>query len=73
MLEIDPILGSEDFSYYSHEIPASFTFIGVGKPEAPYGHHHPKFDIDEDMLPVGVELFTNGVIDFLKEAASNEN
>ncbi len=73
VVENAPILGSEDFAYYSHEIPASFTFIGVGKPEAPYGHHHPKFDIDEEMLPVGVELFTNAVLNYLKEAAVDEN
>ncbi|TQR21305.1 M20 metallopeptidase family protein [Psychrobacillus vulpis] len=73
VVEIDPILGSEDFSYYSHEIPASFTFIGVGKEDTPYGHHHPKFDIDEDMLPVGVELFTTGVLNYLRGGNEDEN
>ncbi|WP_313892678.1 amidohydrolase [Psychrobacillus sp.] len=73
IIEIDPILGSEDFSYYSHEIPASFTFIGVGKEEIPFGHHHPKFDIDEDMLPVGVELFTTGVLNYLKGGTTDED
>lgn len=73
VVEIDPILGSEDFACYSHVIPASFTFIGVGKEEAPYGHHHPKFDIDEDMLPVGVELFTTGVLNYLKESTEHNN
>ncbi|WP_144509655.1 M20 family metallopeptidase [Bacillus sp. FJAT-22090] len=72
VVDIDPILGSEDFAYYSHEIPASFTFIGVGKEDAPYGHHHPKFDIDEDMLPVGVELFTTGVLNYLKGGTEDE-
>lgn len=67
VVEIDPILGSEDFAYYSHEIPASFTFIGVGKEKSPFGHHHPKFDIDEEMLSVGVELFATGVLNYLKE------
>ena len=69
VVEIDRILGSEDFAYYSVEIPASYTFIGIGDPAHPYGHHHPKFDIDEDMLPVGVELFTNSLIRYLKEEA----
>lgn len=65
VIDIDPILGGEDFAYYSHEIPASFTFIGIGK-ENSFGHHHPKFDIDENMLSVGVELFTTGVLHYLK-------
>ncbi|MFJ8064257.1 M20 family metallopeptidase [Psychrobacillus sp. NPDC096426] len=73
VVEVDPILGAEDFSCYSHKIPASFTFIGVGKEEAPYGHHHPKFDINEDMLPVGVELFTNGVLDYLRDSTEENN
>nr|EJQ74341.1 amidohydrolase [Bacillus cereus HuA4-10] len=64
--QIDPIMGSEDFAYYSTKIPASYTFIGIGKPSHPYGHHHPKFDIDEEMLSVGVELFTNSLLDYLK-------
>lgn len=67
VIEIEPILGSEDFAYYSVNIPASYTFIGIGDPAHPYGHHHPKFDIDEDMLSVGVELFTDGLIRYLKE------
>lgn len=66
IVDIEPILGSEDFAYYSVEIPASYTFIGIGDPAHPYGHHHPKFDIDEDMLPVGVELFINSLIDYLQ-------
>ena len=73
VIAIDPILGSEDFAYYSHEIPASFTFIGVGRNETPYGHHHPKFDIDEAMLPIGVELFTTGVLDYLRGGTDIEN
>ncbi|MFD1929110.1 M20 family metallopeptidase [Sporosarcina siberiensis] len=66
VIQIEPILGSEDFAYYSVEIPACYLFIGIGNPDRPYGHHHPKFDIDEDMLSVGVELFSNSLINFLK-------
>lgn len=66
VVQIEPILGSEDFAYYSVEIPACYLFIGIGNPDRPYGHHHPKFDIDEDMLSVGVELFSNSLINFLK-------
>lgn len=66
IVQIETIMGSEDFAYYSTEIPASYTFIGVGKPSHPYGHHHPKFDIDEKMLSIGVELFTTSLIRYLK-------
>lgn len=68
---IEGIMGSEDFAYYSTEIPASYIFIGIGKDSHPYGHHHPKFDIDEEMLAVGVDLFTTSLLDYMKEGAGN--
>lgn len=49
-------LSSEDFSYYSQEIPVSFFRLGV-RNEAKgivYGVHHPKFDIDAEALITGV-------------------
>ncbi|MDW0110720.1 M20 metallopeptidase family protein [Sporosarcina aquimarina] len=67
---IDGIMGSEDFAYYSTEIPSSYIFIGIGKEGHPYGHHHPKFDIDEDMIAVGIELFTKSLLDYSKEATA---
>lgn len=65
---IDGIMGSEDFAYYSTEIPSSYIFIGIGSEASPYGHHHPRFDIDEDMISIGIELFTKSLVDYLKEA-----
>ncbi len=64
---IDGIMGSEDFAQYSTKIPSTYLFIGVGKEGSPYGHHHPKFDIDEDMLAVGVDLFTKSMLEYMKE------
>ncbi|WP_040287509.1 M20 metallopeptidase family protein [Sporosarcina koreensis] len=62
---IDGIMGSEDFAYYSTEIPASYIFLGIGQADRPYGHHHPKFDIDESMLAIGVELFTESMLAYM--------
>lgn len=52
-----PSSGSEDFSYYSQAVPS--TFIGIGardKRETFYPHHHPKFDINEDALPIAAKV-----------------
>lgn len=52
-----PSSGSEDFSYYSQTVPS--TFIGIGardKRETFYPHHHPKFDINEDALPIAAKV-----------------
>ncbi|WP_338754449.1 amidohydrolase [Bacillus sp. FJAT-52991] len=65
IVEIKPQLGSEDFSYYTNCIPGMYTFIGVGKEDTQYGHHHPKFDIDETMMVPAVQLLSEAVIEFL--------
>ena len=48
-------MAGEDFSEYLRFAPGAFAFLGVNKPDAGsvYPHHHPKFTIDEKMLPVG--------------------
>lgn len=52
-------MGGEDFAEFSHAVPSCFFFTGTGNPEknADYPHHHSKFTIDEDSMPLGVEMF----------------
>jgi len=49
-------MGSEDFSLFLNQIPGCFYFVGSANPEKNlvYGHHHPKFDFDEGVLPIAV-------------------
>lgn len=54
---VEPVMGGEDFSYYLQEKPGAFIFVGMGGEKSGYPHHHPKFDIDEDVIPVAIELF----------------
>jgi amidohydrolase len=56
---IDPLMPGEDFSAYLEKAPGCFIQLGAGNPEKgfTYPHHHPRFDIDEDCLVRGVELF----------------
>ncbi|MBK8484567.1 MAG: amidohydrolase [Saprospiraceae bacterium] len=56
---IDPRLTSEDFAYYSHEIPAVFYRLGVG--DVP-GVHTSRFDIDENAIKTGVGLMAYAAI-----------
>ncbi|WLR51981.1 amidohydrolase [Bacillus tianshenii] len=62
---MDPVLGSEDFSYYTEKIPSVYFFIGAHVNE--FGHHHPKFDIEEKSLIDGVNLVTKAAIRIAKE------
>ncbi|MBE0687089.1 MAG: amidohydrolase [Anaerolineaceae bacterium] len=49
-------MGSEDFSLFLNQVPGCFYFVGSSNPEKNmiYGHHHPKFDFDEGVLPIAV-------------------
>jgi amidohydrolase len=61
-------MGSEDFSYIQEKVPGCFIFIGSADHEKGLdaGHHHPKFDIDEAVLPRGVALLAATIMEFLK-------
>jgi amidohydrolase len=53
-------LTSEDFAYYSHEVPVCFFRLGV-RNEAKgiiYGVHHSKFNIDNEALRIGMQLMS---------------
>ncbi|MCQ6280021.1 M20 family metallopeptidase [Bacillus sp. EB600] len=55
---VNPVMGSEDFSYYLQEKPGAFIFVGMNGEKSRYPHHHPKFDIDEDVFSEAILLLT---------------
>jgi amidohydrolase len=55
VLEIAPIMGSEDFSYFAQRVPACFVFLGAGDDAHAFPNHHPAFDIDEAAMQTGIE------------------
>jgi hippurate hydrolase len=48
------VAGAEDFSYMLEERPGAYLFLGAG-PGA--GLHHPKFNFNDDIAPVGASFF----------------
>lgn len=54
---VEPVMGSEDFSYYLQEKPGAFIYVGMSGEKSMYPHHHPKFDIDEEVFPQAIQLF----------------
>ncbi|XP_057973999.1 IAA-amino acid hydrolase ILR1-like 6 isoform X2 [Malania oleifera] len=52
---VSPMMGAEDFSFYSEVVPAAFFYIGIMNETLGSVHtgHSPYFMIDEDVLPVG--------------------
>src|SRR5690554_1231541 len=57
-------MAGEDFSDYLVHAPGSFAFVGIADADkgTDYPHHHPKFNIDEDSLAIGVELHVRTVL-----------
>lgn len=60
--------GSEDMAYYLEKIPGVIAFVGMQNPGkgSDFPHHHPKFNIDEDSLIIGTELYARFALNFLK-------
>lgn len=52
---VPPMMGAEDFSFYSEVVPAAFFYVGIKNETLGSTHsgHSPHFMIDEDVLPVG--------------------
>ncbi len=58
---IDPAartMGAEDMSLMMYDIPGCYFFVGSANPAKGLdaGHHHPRFNIDEDVLPRGTAI-----------------
>jgi amidohydrolase len=64
----EPSMGGEDFAYFLQKAPGCFFNVGTRNEERGliWGHHHPRFDIDEAALPVGVDMFVRIVERYLK-------
>jgi len=60
-------MGGEDFAYFSLEVPSCFFYVGVGNEERGivWGHHHPKFDIDEEGMAAGLATMTGAILRYL--------
>jgi len=59
---------SDDMAYFLNSVPGCYFVVGANNPEkgAKYPHHHPRFNVDEDAMPIGVEGLTRAAIEFLK-------
>jgi len=68
IVEMSKTTGSEDLAYYLEKIPGVIAFVGAGNKEksCDFPHHHPKFNIDEDSLIIGTELYVRFALNFLK-------
>ncbi|MPN42526.1 putative hydrolase YxeP [bioreactor metagenome] len=59
--KMEPMMGSEDFSAFANAVPGCFVVVGAANEEKgiTYSNHHPRFDMDEDALAMGLKLLVN--------------
>ncbi len=65
----DPVMGGEDFSRYLQIVPGAFFRLGVCNPQKGtcVSQHNPKFDVDEDALPIGMKVLSAVAIEVMDE------
>ena len=70
-ISFNTIMASENFADFLKVYPGVFAFVGVRNEKigAVYPHHHPKFNIDEEVLFRGAALYAQYAIEYFK---SNE-
>ncbi|WP_338148675.1 amidohydrolase [Brevibacillus humidisoli] len=67
--EVEPGLVAEDFAVYLEHFPGAFFWLGCGFVDESrnYPLHHPKFLIDERVLPIGAQLLAETAWQFLRQ------
>lgn len=59
LIEIEPMMIAEDFSYYQKQVPGLFFMLGSKNKEKGYINplHSSKFNFDEEVLMNGIEIY----------------
>lgn len=69
VIAMDPITGSEDFSFFQREKPGIFIMLGGmengGNPLTTPSHHTPDFYIEESGFKLGVRALSYFVVDYM--------
>ena len=70
IIDMQPLMGSEDFSFYQEVIPGYFSFIGMQDESSPKlkSPHSPYFMLNEDVLPYGAALHASVATRYLLAA-----
>jgi len=64
-------MGAEDCSFFLQAAPGAYVFVGAGNKAKGFTepHHSPRFQIDEDVLPLSVALVTASAVRMLEAQA----
>lgn len=63
----EPDMGAEDFAFFLQKAPGAMFMLGCEIEGDTRRHHDPRFDIDEDCLPIGAALITETALRLLRQ------
>jgi len=70
LIDPEPMMGAEDFSYMTRQAPGAMFMLGAKKDTLDRPHHTPVFDIDESAMPLGVAVLVDAACRLLRQKAS---
>ena len=63
----DVEMGAEDFGYFLQQTKGAMFMLGCEVAGDTRRHHDPKFDVDENCMPIGVAIFTQAALALFKQ------
>ncbi len=59
---------SDDMAYFLNAVSGCYFIVGARNEEkgAKYPHHHPRFNVDEDAMPIAAEVLVRAAMEYLK-------
>lgn len=72
VIQMEPNLGAEDFSFFLDHVPGAYFFTGSANPSRglDFPYHSPRFDIDEESLLIGAQIMAGAALRFLERGTS---
>ena len=66
VVEAQPIMPVEDFSYYLQQVPGAYFFVGakVQDTKKVFPHHHEKFDFHEPAMEMIAKTFAGIMLNY---------
>jgi amidohydrolase len=64
----DKEMGAEDFAFFTNLVPGAMFSLGCRIEGDERQHHSPRFDIDEDCLPIGTAILATCALHYLSKS-----
>ena len=74
VIEAAPEMAAEDFSFFEEVVPGTYFFLGCANSakDTDNPHHNVRFNIDDDVLPLGVSALAGFAFEFLNGKNGNQ-